>query len=51
VFERCTRPPESPGAGLGLANAKGLVEAHGGEIAAESAPGHGTVIRFTLPRG
>ena len=38
------------GAGLGLAIAKGLVEAHGGRIWAESVPGHGTVMRFTLPK-
>lgn len=38
------------GAGLGLAIAKGLVEAHGGRIWAESEPGGGTVMRFTLPR-
>ncbi len=51
VFERFTRSPESPGAGLGLAIAKSLVSAHGGTIDAASAPGEGTAIRFTLPRG
>jgi signal transduction histidine kinase len=40
----------STGAGLGLAIARGLVEAHGGRIWAESAPGQGTTMRFTLPR-
>lgn len=50
VFERFTRSPESPGAGLGLAIARSLVTAHGGEITATSAPGEGTLIRFTLPR-
>jgi signal transduction histidine kinase len=37
------------GAGLGLFIAKGIVEAHGGEIRAESEIGRGTAIRFTVP--
>lgn len=36
--------------GLGLAIAKGLVEAHGGDIWAESTLGQGTIMRFTLPK-
>lgn len=37
------------GVGLGLSICKRLVEAHGGAIRAEDAPGGGTVVRFTLP--
>jgi two-component system, OmpR family, sensor histidine kinase BaeS len=49
IFDRFSRSTDSPGAGLGLAIAKGLVEAHGGTIRAESASGQGTRIVFTLP--
>ena len=36
-------------AGLGLVIAKGIVEAHGGEIGIDSALGEGTRVWFTLP--
>lgn len=48
VFDRYVKGADSLGSGLGLAIARTLVEAHGGEITAESDPGRGTTIRFTL---
>jgi signal transduction histidine kinase len=49
VFDRFVKSADSGGAGLGLAIARSLVEAHGGRITAESAPGQGATMRFTLP--
>ncbi|ANY65867.1 hypothetical protein BBD42_04835 [Paenibacillus sp. BIHB 4019] len=37
------------GSGLGLSISRNLVELHGGHIWAESSPGEGTAICFTLP--
>jgi two-component system OmpR family sensor kinase len=43
------RARDDGGSGLGLAIARAIVEAHGGRIWAESAPGQGATIRFELP--
>ncbi len=55
IFDRFYQVDSSPtrkhgGAGLGLAIVKSIVEAHGGEVWAESEPGEGTTIHVTLPR-
>jgi PAS domain S-box-containing protein len=51
VFDRFwqARKTARAGTGLGLSIAKGIVEAHGGKIWAESEVGVGTTLRFTLP--
>ncbi len=51
VFDRFwqARSTRRAGAGLGLAIARGVVEAHGGRIWAASEPGQGTTFEFTLP--
>lgn len=55
IFERFWRGDRArtsvrgTGAGLGLAIAHGLIEAHGGRIWAENRPGGGARVSFTLP--
>ena len=49
IFERLNPLEHYPGSGIGLSVCKKIVERHGGRIWAESAPGDGTIMRFTLP--
>jgi signal transduction histidine kinase len=54
IFDRFYRADPSrkrgdAGSGLGLAIARSIVLAHGGQIRAESQPGHGLTITITLP--
>jgi len=48
-FYRVQRPDNVTGTGLGLAISKGIVEAHGGFMAAENRPDGGAMIMFALP--
>jgi PAS domain S-box-containing protein len=53
IFEQFFRVPDQQsetGAGLGLAIAKEIVEAHGGNINVESQEGKGTTFSFTLKK-
>jgi PAS domain S-box-containing protein len=47
---RSARGSRTPGLGLGLFIARGIVEAHGGRMWAESEPGQTTSFHFTVPR-
>jgi signal transduction histidine kinase len=51
VFERFSQVGKNDrrGLGLGLYISRCIVEAHGGNIRADSSPGHGTRMYFTLP--
>jgi signal transduction histidine kinase len=48
-FYRVRTGNDVPGVGLGLAIAKGIVDAHGGSIGIDSEVGAGTSVWFTLP--
>ncbi len=55
VFDRffradAARATDVGGAGLGLSIVRAIIRDHGGDVFAESEPGHGTVVGFTLPR-
>jgi signal transduction histidine kinase len=51
IFRQFWRAKRRGGAGLGLFIVKGLVEAHGGTITVQRAPGGGAEFRFTMPAG
>jgi signal transduction histidine kinase len=54
IFERFYRidsllTRETEGSGLGLSIAQRIVQAHGGKITIDSAPGKGSTFRLYLP--
>ncbi len=50
-FYRAQNTNNVAGTGLGLSICKGIVEAHGGHVAAGNRPGGGTIIKLVLPAG
>ena len=55
AFERfyradSSRTSSTGGSGLGLAIVQSLVEAHGGSVSVDTAPGRGATFRVRLPR-
>lgn len=50
IFEAGVRlDPRRPGSGLGLAVARAVTEAHGGDLTLDSTPGEGATFTLTLP--
>ncbi|HTW19017.1 MAG TPA: ATP-binding protein [Mycobacteriales bacterium] len=51
IFTKFWHDPRRGGTGLGLFIAKGIVDAHGGDISASAAASGGAAVRFRLPAG
>ncbi len=51
IFSRFWHTPGASNSGLGLYVVRALVEAHGGKIIAQTAPGGGAELRFSMPAG
>ncbi len=49
IFDKLATDPAKQGTGLGLAIVRQIVEAHGGTVKVESAPGAGAAFSFTIP--
>ncbi|MFI9768466.1 sensor histidine kinase [Streptomyces sp. NPDC052415] len=49
IFDRFFRAGGGAGSGLGMAIVQGVVKAHGGQVAVDTAPGEGLTVTVTLP--
>ncbi len=49
IFGRLHSDSEIPGAGIGLATCRRIVQMHGGQIWTDSVPGEGSTFSFTIP--
>lgn len=50
LYKKLQDASDTPGAGIGLATCRKVIELHGGQIWAESQPGKGSTFHFTLPQ-